>query len=138
MKAITCEAKVHEAAGQLEKSYQFYRECHALRQERLANYRSRTTNLEPMWRIRMEQHRWEEAIALVSEMWPQPEVDDPTAQTDIDYLGLIAGFGMEAWAAWQRAQPEAPPPAALPLWQEAAAALARAGHEPEGIEPANP
>ena len=136
MKAITCEAKVHEAAGQLEKSYQFYRECHELRQERLANYRSRTTNLEPMWRIRMEQRRWEEAIALISEMWPQPEVDDPTAQNDIDYLGRIAGFGLEAWAAWQLAQPEAKPPAALPLWQEAAAALARAGHEPEGIAPA--
>ncbi len=138
MKAITCEAKVHGVAGQLEKSYQFYRECHELRQERLANYRSRTTNLEPMWRIRMEQRRWVDAIALISEMWPQPGVDDPTAQTDIDYLGLIAGFGLEAWAARQQAHPEATPPADLPRWQEAADALALARHELEGIAPLNP
>jgi tetratricopeptide (TPR) repeat protein len=126
VKAITCEARVHQAAGQLEQSYQYYRECHELREERLANYRSRTINLEPMWRIRMEQRRWEEAIALISEMWPQPEMDGPTARTDLDYLGGVAGFGLETWAAWQLAQPEAQPPAALSLWQEAAAAAAAA------------
>ena len=126
MKTIYCEARVHQAAGQLEQSYQCYRECHELRQERHANYRSLATNMEQMWRIRMEQRRWEEAIALISEMWHQPEVDDPTAQTDIDYLGEIAGFGLETWAAWQLDQPETQPPAALRLWQEAAAARARA------------
>ena len=131
MKAITCEARVHQAAGRLEPAYQCYRECHELRQERLANYRSRTTNLEPMWRIRMEQRRWQEGIALISEMWPNPAVDDPTAQTDVDYLGRIAGFGLEAWAAWQQAHPEATAPADLPLWQEAAAALANADEDNE-------
>ena len=130
MKAITCEARVHQAAGRLEPSYQCYRECHELRQERLANYRSRTTNLEPMCRIRMEQRRWEEAITLISEMWPDPAVDDPAAQSDIDFLGRIAGFGLEAWAAFQQADPDARPPADLVRWQEAAAALVRAGGEP--------
>jgi tetratricopeptide (TPR) repeat protein len=129
MKTIYCEARVHQAAGQLEQSYQCYRECHELRQERHANYRSLATNMEQMWRIRMEQGRWEEALALISEMWHQPEVDEPTAQTDIDYLGEIAGFGIETWAARQLAQPEAQPPEALPLWQEAAAARARARAE---------
>jgi serine/threonine protein kinase/tetratricopeptide (TPR) repeat protein len=138
MKTITCEAKVLQAAGQLEQSYQCYQEGHELRQEGLANYRSRSMNLQPMWRIRMEQRRWEEAIALISGMWPQPEVDDPIAQTDIDYLGEVAGLGLETWAAWQLAQPEAQPPAALPQWQEAAAAraLARADYGTEDPAPA--
>jgi hypothetical protein len=71
-------------------------------------------------------------------MWPQPEVDDPIAQTDIGYLGEVAGLGLETWAAWQLAQPEAQPPAALPQWQEAAAAraLARADYGTEDPAPA--
>ncbi len=123
MKAITCEARVRQAAGQLDEAYQCYREGHRLRQERLANYRSRTTNLEPMWSIRMEQRRWDEALALISEMWPKPEVDDPTALTDTDYLARIAQFGLDAWAARKQAAPDAAPPIDLLRWQQAAAAV---------------
>ena len=56
--------------------------------------------------------------------------------TGFDYLGRIAGFGLEAWAAWQQAHPEARPPATLSLWQEAAAA--HAANDSGGIAPANP
>jgi len=120
VKAITCEATVQEAAGHLEEAYKCYGEAQDLREDRLANYRSRTTSLEPMWRIRMAQGRWADAMARAAEMWPRPDIDDPAALEDIDHLGQIANFGLQAWQAAQSANPDTPPPPSLPRWLTAA------------------
>ncbi len=120
VKAITCEAKVQEAAGHLEEAYQCYGEAQDLREDRLANYRSRTTSLEPMWRIRMAQGRWADAMSRAAEMWPQPGIDDPAALEDVDHLGQIAKLGLQAWQAAQSVHPDTPPPPSLPLWLTAA------------------
>jgi len=124
LQSIQAMAYALRNAGRLDEAYRAFEEYHHLRQMHSADYRTRVGTLEEMRGIRMTQRRYDEALELSRQMWPQ-KADGPVALSDVEHLGNVSRFALAAWKALHKADPKAPTPPELKLWTQADEAWAK-------------
>jgi tetratricopeptide (TPR) repeat protein len=124
LQSIQAMAYALRNAGRLDEAYRAFEEYHHLRQMHSADYRTRVGTLEEMRGIRMTQRRYDEALELSRQMWPQ-KADGPVALSDVEHLGNVSRFALAAWKALHKADPTAPTPPELKLWTQADEAWAK-------------
>ncbi|MBX7207785.1 MAG: serine/threonine protein kinase [Verrucomicrobiaceae bacterium] len=118
--ALRCQGEVLRNAGRLAEACSCFEERDVVNEQSSPSGRSRAEALEQIYRIRMDQGRAEDALALAGKMWSRM-IADPSGSLDTGHLAYLAAFGTKAWDAVREACRSAQPPVELTAWKEAIA-----------------
>ncbi len=102
--ALDSLARIEEAAGNLEATWETHRQNYELHASHNASFKNRLDDLRQMSRIRMRQKRPAEALEHACEAWKQT-IAEPSSHLEPDYLAYMGDLVLKTWKAASATDP---------------------------------